>query len=87
MLPRAGDAFATPKFAASQRERLDCKMKKAFAVIAGTVALTVLAGLDPELPSGDKQQLDRLATLGGPAPTDSLGSPSQPAPQIVPGER
>lgn len=58
-----------------------------FFLIGGALSLLAsCAPLDPELPSGDEQQLNRPATLGGPAPHNPLDPPDEATLPYVPGQ-
>ncbi|MBA3831118.1 MAG: hypothetical protein H0X34_04330 [Chthoniobacterales bacterium] len=68
---------------------LNYRVEKFLAFIAAGAALCILAGcapLDPELPTGDQQQLNRPATLSGPPPGNPLDTPDEATLPQVPGQ-
>jgi hypothetical protein len=59
------------------------------SLLVGGCALGLLAScapLDPELPTGDEEQIDRPATLGGLRPHDPLAEPDEATLPYVPGQ-
>jgi hypothetical protein len=59
------------------------------SLLLGGCALGLLAScapLDPDLPTGDEQQLNRPATLSGPPPQNPLAEPDEATLPYVPGQ-
>ena len=64
-------------------------MQKIVVLFGSILALALFpqcAPLDPELPSGDEQQLDRPSTLGGTARGNPLDAPDEATLPYVPGQ-